>query len=178
MIGFEFHQGLKNSVTMFQVIIWQPAMTNPIDSPAWLPIDSPARLPIGTPSMSTRSSALALCEIWTTKPKESAWLGVAIGKRSIPPASTQRSIGLWWQNVDPLHQVALHLSLDFSTVRPQGWICGTNRDSRSRTGARWAIDKKCTTTSERTYSGSISKARPAQTGQYDIFIPSMYAYSI
>jgi hypothetical protein len=54
------------------------------------------------------------------KPEESALSGIAIRKRSIPPASTQRSIDLRRQNVAPLHQVALHLSPDFITVRPQG----------------------------------------------------------
>jgi hypothetical protein len=32
-IDFEFHRGLKNSVTMFQTVVRQPAMTNSIDSP-------------------------------------------------------------------------------------------------------------------------------------------------
>jgi hypothetical protein len=83
--GFEFPQGLNNSATTFQPVARQPAMTNPIDSLA--------RPPIETPLMTIRSSGLALCEIRTTKPKESAWLDVAIGKRSIPPVSTQRSTG-------------------------------------------------------------------------------------
>jgi hypothetical protein len=48
-IDFEFHPGLKNSVTTFQ-----------------------ARPPIGTPLMTTRSSGLALREISTTKPEETA----------------------------------------------------------------------------------------------------------
>jgi hypothetical protein len=63
-IGFEFHQGLKNSVTTFQAMVRQQAMTNPIDGPT--------RLPIGTPSTTTRSFRLTLCEIRTTKSKESA----------------------------------------------------------------------------------------------------------
>jgi hypothetical protein len=54
-IDFEFHRGLKNSVTMFQAVIRQQAMTNLIDSPA--------RPPIGTPLMTTRSFGLALSEI-------------------------------------------------------------------------------------------------------------------
>jgi hypothetical protein len=33
-IDFVFHRGLKNSATMFQAVISQPAMTNLIDSPA------------------------------------------------------------------------------------------------------------------------------------------------
>jgi hypothetical protein len=60
-IDFEFHRGLKNSVTTFQAVVRQPAMTNPIDSPA--------RPLVGTPSMTTRSSELTLSEIRTTKPK-------------------------------------------------------------------------------------------------------------
>jgi hypothetical protein len=31
-IDFEFRRGLKNSVTTFQAVIRQPAMTNPIDN--------------------------------------------------------------------------------------------------------------------------------------------------
>jgi hypothetical protein len=31
-IDFEFHQGLKNSMTTFQATIRQPTTTNPIDS--------------------------------------------------------------------------------------------------------------------------------------------------
>jgi hypothetical protein len=84
MIGFEFHRGLENSTTTFQATFRQPATTNPIDDPTWPPI--------GTPSMTTQSSRLALSEIQTTKLEESACSGVAIGKQSIPPASTQRSI--------------------------------------------------------------------------------------
>jgi hypothetical protein len=61
---FEFHRGLKNSVTTFQAVIRQPAMTNPIDGPA--------RPQIGTPSTTTRSSGLALSEIQAMKPEESA----------------------------------------------------------------------------------------------------------
>jgi hypothetical protein len=45
MIGFEFPQGLKSSVTTFQVVVRQPATTNLIDSLA--------RPPIGTLSMTT-----------------------------------------------------------------------------------------------------------------------------
>jgi hypothetical protein len=52
-INFEFHRGLKNSVTTFQ------------------PINSPALSPVGAPSTTTQSSGLALSEIQTTKPKES-----------------------------------------------------------------------------------------------------------
>jgi hypothetical protein len=63
-ISFEFHRGLKNSVTTFQVVVRQPTMINLIDSLA--------HLSIGTPSMTTRSSRLALGVIRTTKPKESA----------------------------------------------------------------------------------------------------------
>jgi hypothetical protein len=33
-IDFKFHRGLKNSVTTFQTVVRQPAMTNSIDSPA------------------------------------------------------------------------------------------------------------------------------------------------
>jgi hypothetical protein len=75
MTGFELPRGLKNSATMFQ----KPGTTNPINSPA--------RPPIGTPSTTTRSSGLVLSEIQTTKPEESTWSGIAIKKRSIPPAS-------------------------------------------------------------------------------------------
>jgi hypothetical protein len=63
MINFEFHRCLKDSVTTFQAVIRQPAMTNPIDSPA--------RPPIRTPSTTTRPSGLALSEIRTMKPEES-----------------------------------------------------------------------------------------------------------
>jgi hypothetical protein len=66
-IDFEFHQGLKNSVTTFQAIVRQPAMTNPIDSPA--------QQPIGTPLMTTQWSELALSEIWITKLEDWAWSG-------------------------------------------------------------------------------------------------------
>jgi hypothetical protein len=41
-IGFEFHRGLENSATMFQVVVRQLATTNPIDSPAQPPIGSPS----------------------------------------------------------------------------------------------------------------------------------------
>jgi hypothetical protein len=34
IIDFVFHRGLKNSATTFQAVIRQPAMINPIDSPA------------------------------------------------------------------------------------------------------------------------------------------------
>jgi hypothetical protein len=44
-IDFEFHRGLKNSVTTSQAVVRQPTMTNPIDSPA--------RPPTRTPSMTT-----------------------------------------------------------------------------------------------------------------------------
>jgi hypothetical protein len=44
-IGFEFHRGLKNSATMFQAVVRQPAMINLIDGPA--------QPPIRTPSMTT-----------------------------------------------------------------------------------------------------------------------------
>jgi hypothetical protein len=54
-IDFEFHQGLKNSVITFQVVVRQPALNNPIDSPA--------RPLIGTPLMTIRLSGLALSEI-------------------------------------------------------------------------------------------------------------------
>jgi hypothetical protein len=80
MISFKFLWSLKNSGTTFQVAIRQPDTTNLIDRPTW-----PS---IGTPSMITRSSGLAFGEIWTIKPEESAWSGIAIGKQSIPPAST------------------------------------------------------------------------------------------
>jgi hypothetical protein len=78
----------------------------------------------------------------------------------------------------PLHQVALHLNPNFSTVRPQGRTYGIDRGSRSWTGACWAINKQHTTTLERTYSSTISRARVAQTEQHDIFAPSRYVYSI
>jgi hypothetical protein len=51
-----------------------------------------------------------------------------------------------------------------------GRTCGTNRDSRSRTGVRWVINKQCATTSEETYSSPISRTRLARTRQHDIFI--------
>jgi hypothetical protein len=81
--GFEFHRGLKNSMTTFQEAVRQSATTNSIDDLA--------RPPIGTPSMTTRSFRLVLSEIRTIKLKESAWSSVVIGKRSIPSANTQRS---------------------------------------------------------------------------------------
>jgi hypothetical protein len=96
------------------------------------------------------------------KPKESTWLGIAIEKQSTPPASTQRSTNLRRQNAAPLHQVTLHLSSDFSTVRPQGRTFGINRVSLSRIGARLAIDKQCTTTLEGTYLNPIRRARLAR----------------
>jgi hypothetical protein len=116
-VGFKNSEtrGLKNSATTFQ----QPVMTDLIDGPTWPPI--------GTPSTTTQSSGLALGEIQTTNPKESARLGVAIRKWSIPPASTQWSTGPQWQNAAPLHQVALHFNLDFSMIRLQGQTCGTDR---------------------------------------------------
>jgi hypothetical protein len=170
MIGLEFYWGLKNSAATFQATVSQPATTNLIDCPAWPPIR--------TPSPTTWSFELALGEIRTTKPEESAWSDVAIGKRSTPSTSTQRSTGLRWQNVAPLHQVALHLSLDFNTVWPQGRTYRTDRGSRSRTSVRWAVKKQRTATSERTYSDPTSKTRLAWTRQQDIFIPSRYTYSI
>jgi hypothetical protein len=54
-IYFEFHRGIKKSMTMFQAIIRQPATTNSIDGSA--------QPPIGTTSMTTRSSELAFSEI-------------------------------------------------------------------------------------------------------------------
>jgi hypothetical protein len=44
-------------------------------------IDGPTQPPIVTPSMTTQSSRLSLSEIRITKHEESAWSGVAIGKR-------------------------------------------------------------------------------------------------
>jgi hypothetical protein len=84
-VDFEFPRSLKNSATTFQAAVRQLATTDLIDSPT--------RPPIGTPSMTTGSFELALSEIRTTKLEESTWSGVANGKRSIPPASTQRSTG-------------------------------------------------------------------------------------
>jgi hypothetical protein len=52
MISFEFPQSLKNSATMFQATVRQPATT-------YL-IDGSTRPPIGIPSTTTRSSGLAL----------------------------------------------------------------------------------------------------------------------
>jgi hypothetical protein len=72
---------LKISVTTFQAAVRQPAMTDLIDGPT--------RPLIGTSSMTTRSSGLALTEIQTMKPEEQE-----IEKRSIHPASVQRSIDL------------------------------------------------------------------------------------
>jgi hypothetical protein len=109
-IVFEFYRGIKNSTTTCQAVVRQPATTNPIDSPA--------RPPIGTPLMTTRSSEVTLSEIRTTKFEESAWSSITIRKRSIPPTSTHRSTGLQWQNMTLLHQVALHLTPEFSTVWP------------------------------------------------------------
>jgi hypothetical protein len=63
-IDFKFHRGLKNSTTMFQAAVRQPATTNPIDGLA--------RPSIGAPSMTTQSFELALSEIRTTKLEESA----------------------------------------------------------------------------------------------------------
>jgi hypothetical protein len=62
-ISFKFHRDLKNSTTIFQAVIRQPATTNPIDDLT--------RPPIETPLMTTRSSGLTLSEIQATKPKES-----------------------------------------------------------------------------------------------------------
>jgi hypothetical protein len=108
-IGFKFPQSLKNSVTMFQAAVRQPGMTDLIDGPT--------RPLIGTPSMTTRSSGLALSEMRTMKPKESTWSSVAIRNRSIPLARAKRTTGPRWQNAASLNRVALHLSLDFNTVR-------------------------------------------------------------
>jgi hypothetical protein len=114
MIGFKFPRDLKNSVTTFQVAVRRPSTTNPIDGPT--------RPLIGTPLVTTRSFGLALSEIQTMKIEESTWASVAIEKRSISPASTQQSMGPQRQNAAHLHQVALHLSLAFSTVRlPNLW---------------------------------------------------------
>jgi hypothetical protein len=126
-IDFEFPQRLKNLVTTFQAVVRQPATTNSINGPT--------RPPIGTPSTTTRSFGLALSEMRITKPKESAWSSVGIRNQSIPPARAQWTMGPRRQNAASLNQVTLHLSLDFSTVRPQGWTCETDWDSRSRTGA-------------------------------------------
>jgi hypothetical protein len=57
-------RGLENSTTTFQAAVRQLALTNLIDGPA--------RPLIGTPSITTRSSRLALNEIRTTEPGESA----------------------------------------------------------------------------------------------------------
>jgi hypothetical protein len=126
-IGFEFPQSLKNSATTFQAAVRQPAMTDPINS-----LTRPL---IRTPSTTTRSSGLALSEMRTTKPKELAWSSVTIRNRSIPPARAPRTTGPRRQNAVSLNQVALHLSLDFSTVRPQGQTCKIDQDSRSCTSA-------------------------------------------
>jgi hypothetical protein len=80
-------------------------------------IDGLTRPSIGTPSTTTRSSGLALSEMRTTEPKDSAWSSIAIRNRSIPPTRAQRTTGPRQQNAASLNQVALHLSLDFSTVR-------------------------------------------------------------
>jgi hypothetical protein len=40
-IDFEFNRCLKNSVTMFQAIVRQPATTNPINTPARPLIETP-----------------------------------------------------------------------------------------------------------------------------------------
>jgi hypothetical protein len=61
-IDYEFSWSLKNSVTTFQAVVRQLAMTDPIDGPT--------RPPIGTSSTTTRSSRLALTEIRTMKPEE------------------------------------------------------------------------------------------------------------
>jgi hypothetical protein len=127
-IGFEFTRGLKNSATTFQAAVRQSATINLIESPT--------RPLIVTPLTTTQSFGLALGEIRTTKHEESTWSGVAIRKRSIPPTSTQRSTSLQRQNAAPLHQVALHLNPNFSTVRQQGRTCRTDLGSHYRTGAR------------------------------------------
>jgi hypothetical protein len=61
-IGFEFPRSLKNSTTMFQVAVRQPATTDPIDDPT--------QPPIATSSTTTQSSGLALTEIQKMKPEE------------------------------------------------------------------------------------------------------------
>jgi hypothetical protein len=61
-IDFEFPQSLKNSATMFQAAVKQPATTDPIDDPT--------RPSIETLSMTTRSSGLDLTEIQTMNPEE------------------------------------------------------------------------------------------------------------
>jgi hypothetical protein len=61
-IGFKFSRSLKNSATMFQAAVRQPATTDPFDGPT--------RPPIRTSSMITRSSGLALTEIRTMNPEE------------------------------------------------------------------------------------------------------------
>jgi hypothetical protein len=124
-IGFEFPRSLKNSTITFQAAVRQPATTDPIDGST--------RPPIGTSSTTTQSSGLALSEMRTTKPKESAWSSVAIRNRSIPPRA-QRTTGPRRKNAAPLHQVVLHFSRDFDTIRPQGRTCGTNQGPHSRIG--------------------------------------------
>jgi hypothetical protein len=64
MMTIEFHRGLKTSTTTFQAVVRQQATINPINSPV--------RPPIRTLLMTTRSSGLALGEIQTMKPEESA----------------------------------------------------------------------------------------------------------
>jgi hypothetical protein len=81
MVGFEFPRDPKNSYAMFQAAVRQLTMIDLIDSTT-------------RPAIKTRSPGLILGEIQTTKSEESTWSGVAIRKRSIPPASTQRSTDL------------------------------------------------------------------------------------
>jgi hypothetical protein len=70
---------------------------------------------MGTPSMTTRSFGLALGEIRTTKPEESTWSDVAIGKRSVSPACTQRSTGQ--QIGDPAPE-SVHVERSISNTPP------------------------------------------------------------
>jgi hypothetical protein len=148
MVGFEFPLGLKNSATTFQAIVRKPTTTNLIDNPA--------RPQIGTPLSTTWSSSNH--EFINTSSK---YLTIDI---------------LAMFNVAPLHQVALHLNPNFSTVWLQGRTYGTDWGSHSRTDARGAIDQQCTTTSEGTYSGLISRAQLAWMEQHDIFAPGRYAF--
>jgi hypothetical protein len=60
-IDCEFPQSLKNSAAMFQAVVRQPAMIDPIDD-----LTRPS---IGTSSMTTRSSGLAITEIRTMNPE-------------------------------------------------------------------------------------------------------------
>jgi hypothetical protein len=54
-IGFKFPRSIKNSATTFQVVVRQPAMTDPIDGPTGPPIM--------TALATTQSFGLALSEI-------------------------------------------------------------------------------------------------------------------